>query len=368
MLDGKLLGISGLGLLLHIFRLIDRHRGQGAQLFSHHPHEIPGALGGTGGDLIQLAARSLHASPEALEVVAVRGQQIDLIGSHDHGPVAQVHAVIGQLVTDGVKVLYRVSALAAGHIHNMNQQPAAVNVPQEIMAQARTLSRTLNDTGDIRHDEGHALIHIDDAQVGEQRGEMVVCDLRPGIGGDGKEGGFSNIGEAHKANVCQKLELQDHIPLLALHARLGEAGNLTGRGSIVGIAPAAPAALSDDKVLAGGHVHNDLVGLRIPDHGAPGDLDNQGLSTLAAHIPAQAVHTCLGGVLPLITEIQQCGKIVIDPQDHAAAMAAVAAVGTAGGHIFFPVEGHGAIAAPSAADCNSNLIYKHCLPPWFHGG
>ena len=44
----------------------------------------------------------------------------------------------------------------------MNQQSAAVNVPQEIMAQARTLSRTLNDAGDICHNETDAILYPHD--------------------------------------------------------------------------------------------------------------------------------------------------------------------------------------------------------------
>ena len=87
----------------------------------------------------------------------------------------------------------------------MHQQPAAVDVPQEVMPQSRALCGALNDAGDIRHDEGDAFVHVDHPQVGEEGGEMVVGDFRPGVGGDGEQGGFAHIGEAHKANVCQQL-------------------------------------------------------------------------------------------------------------------------------------------------------------------
>ena len=40
-------------------------------------------------------------------------------------------------------------------------------------------------------------------------------------------------------------------------------------------------------------------------------------------------------------------------------MAAVAAIGTAGCHVFFTVEGHSAVAAATAADRDSYFIYKH---------
>ena len=41
----------------------------------------------------------------------------------------------------------------------------------------------------------------------------------------------------------------------------------------------------------------------------------------------------------------------------------VTTVRAAGGNIFLPMEGHSAIAAPTTANRNSNLIYKHRIPP-----
>jgi len=85
----------------------------------------------------------------------------------------------------------------------------------------------------------------------------------------------------------------------------------------------------------------------------------QRFAPLATHVPALAVHAGTGGILALIAEIQQGGHIVVDTQDDTAAVTAVAAIGTAGGYIFFPVEGHGAVAAATADDRDSYLIYKH---------
>ena len=111
------------------------------------------------------------------------------------------------------------------------------------------------------------------------------------------------------------------------------------------VAPAASAAFGDDMILTGGHIHNDLTGFGIPDDCASGNLDDQILAPFAAHIPALAACACLGGVLAFVAEIQKGGQIVVDPQDHTAAMAAVAAVGTAGGYIFFSVESNCSVTA-----------------------
>jgi len=48
--------------------------------------------------------------------------------------------------------------------------------------------------------------------------------------------------------------------------------------------------------------------------------------------------------------------IVIHLHDDAAAVAAVAAVGATGGHIFLPVEGHGSVAAVAGPDGDAGFI------------
>ena len=56
------------------------------------------------------------------------------------------------------------------------------------MAQTRAFGSALDDAGNIRHHEGHALLHIDHTQIGIEGGEVVIGDLGAGIGGDGQQG------------------------------------------------------------------------------------------------------------------------------------------------------------------------------------
>ena len=134
---------------------------------------------------------------------------------------------------------------------------------------------------------------------------MVIGDLRVGVGGDGKQGGFTHVGKAHQTHVRQKLQLQNHVPLLPLETGLGKPGNLTGGGGVMGIAPAAPSALGENEILAGGHVYDDLVRFGVPHNGAPGDFDNQVFAPLARHFPTLTADTCGGLILALVAEIQK---------------------------------------------------------------
>ena len=73
----------------------------------------------------------------------------------------------------------------------------------------------------------------------------------------------------------------------------------------MGIAPAAPSALGEDEVLAGGHVHDDLICFGVPDDGTPGNLDDQVFSPFARHFPALTADTGGSLILSLIAEIQK---------------------------------------------------------------
>jgi len=98
----------------------------------------------------------------------------------------------------------------------------------------------------------------------------------------------------------------------------------------------------------------------VPDHGAQGDLDDQVLPIPAGAALAGAVHAVGGHVFALIAEVHQGGHMPVHLEDHVAAPAAVAAVGSAGGHVFFPVEGHGAVASLAGFHSDFGGIHKAC--------
>ena len=245
----------------------------------------------------------------------------------------------------------------------MHEQAAAVDVPQEIVAKARAFGRTLDNTGDIGHDERHALIHIDDAEIRVQRGEVVVCDLRAGIGRDGQQRGLADIREADKADIRQQLQLQHDLVLLAGQAGLGKARHLTGRRGKMLVAPATAAALAEDKVRIVGHILDDLVRCGIAHDRTARDLNDKVLAALAGAARALPVLTGCRSIFALVAEVHQRGEVVVHAQDDIAALAAVAAVRATCGHIFLAVEGNGTIAAVTGLHRHLDFINKHRGPP-----
>ena len=86
-------------------------------------------------------------------------------------------------------------------------QQRASEIVSAAQTEARTVRRALDDAGNVRHHEAHALVDIHDAEVGVERGEVVVGDLRPRLGNDREQRRFADVGEADEAHVREQLEL-----------------------------------------------------------------------------------------------------------------------------------------------------------------
>ena len=68
------------------------------------------------------------------------------------------------------------------------------------------------------------------------------------------------------------------------------------------------------------------------------------------------IHAGFSHILALVAEVHEGGHVGVHGEDDVAAPSAVAAVGTASGHIFLPVEGDGAAAARSGPHQDSGGI------------
>ena len=125
------------------------------------------------------------------------------------------------------------------------------------------------------------------------------------------------------------------------------------------VAPAAPAALGRHKGLVPRHVGHQPTGFVVINQGAPGHRDDAvgPRFSKAALGPARLAR--LGGKLPFIPEVHQRAGSVLGDEDHAAAAAAVAAVGAAGRHVFLPVEGNRSVPPVSRLDAYGRFIHEH---------
>ena len=353
-------------------------------MLRQRPLQLINPFAGDGGDGVKLELPALDVSRQLLQLVRVRA--VDLGGADNHGFPGQRVAGLGrlagviregvgfalgraageagQLLVDDLEVFHRIgTAAGVGNIDQVKQQAGALNVAQKLHAEALAEMRAFNEAGHVGDDEGlhlRLLTHGDHAEIGLERGEGVVGDLGP-RGGDARdECGLAGVGIANQAHVGQQLEFEAIEALLAGVAQFVLAGSLVDGGGEVLVAASAASALGDDDLLVGlGKVVNQLAGFLVVKAGAYGNLQNDRFGVLAGAVRAHAVFAVPRLVFRIVAEVNQ--RIVALRRDHddVAAMAAVAARGTAARNEFLAPEGHAAIAAVTGLDANFCLINKH---------
>ena len=240
----------------------------------------------------------------------------------------------------------------------MHQQTAAVDVAQEVVTESRAVARALDDARDVRHDEGCALRHVHDAEVGEERRKVVVCDLRVRLGHHRQQRALAHVREADETHIRQQLQLEQDRVALTRQTGLGKARHLPRRGGKVLVAPAAAPAARRHKRLARGHIVHDRAAVGIAQQRAARHTDAQTLAHAAGAALVLTVGAVGGHVFALVAKIHERGHVVVHLEDDVAAASAVAAVRAAGSHVFLAVEGHRAVAAVACTHGDGHFINK----------
>ncbi len=182
------------------------------------------ALVGDRAHLVHGKTARLEVGPHHVgEVPAVR--HIDLVERDESRPVLEP-AVRRQFALDRVDVGHRVAlGLQRGGVDDVHQHRRALDVAQELQAEALAGGGARDQPGHIGHRERH-VAGADDAEVGHERGERVVGDLGPGRGDDRDQRRLAGRREADQPNVGDALQLEDDVELVARFAELGEARRL----------------------------------------------------------------------------------------------------------------------------------------------
>ena len=168
------------------------------------------------------------------------------------------------------------------------------------------------------------------AEVGVQRREGIVGDLRLGGAHRGQEGRLAGVRQADDAGIGDQLQPQPDGQLLAGLARVGAARRLVGRRLEMRVAEAAVAAPGDAGAVAGldqiGQQRLLVLGqhLRARRH-----RDHHVLAGGAGAVLAHAAAAALGLEVLAVAVVDQRVEVGDALHPHVAALAAVAAVGAA---------------------------------------
>ena len=109
-----------------------------------------------------------------------RARRVALVGNDDLRTLRKLGAILLELTVDNAIILDRITILkTARHIDDMHDECRALDMAQELMAQATALARTLNKAGDVGNDIG-VFAGTHHTQVGHERGKRIVGDLGTG--------------------------------------------------------------------------------------------------------------------------------------------------------------------------------------------
>ncbi|GGU58538.1 hypothetical protein GCM10010211_24400 [Streptomyces albospinus] len=311
---------------------------------------------GDRGDLEDAVAARLQVGADHVgEVLAVG--DVDLVQDDHPRPVAET-AVLRQLLLDDVEVGDRVAVRLQGRgVQDVDQHLAALDMPQELQAQPLALAGTRDQARDVRDrvDRGTGRDHT---QIGHQRGEGIVRDLRLGRGEHRDQRGLAGAGVADQRHIGDGLQLQHDVPRLAGLAEQREAGGLAAGGGQRGVAEAAATALARDEGGALAHQVGQHLAVPVQHDRAVRDRQDQVLAVLALAVVARAGLAVGGLAVRVVVVVEEGGDVLVDDQDHVAAPAAVAAVGAAERLELLPVNGGTAVASVTRGDVQLDAVHE----------
>ena len=113
-------------------------------------------------------------------------------------------------------------------IDQMDQHRAALDMAEEARAEARTLTRALDQAWNVRQDE-LVIAARDDAELRLQGGERIIRDLRPRGREMREQGGLARVGQANQPDIGEQLETKPDPAFGAGPARIGAPGRPVGR-------------------------------------------------------------------------------------------------------------------------------------------
>src|SRR6185437_13045799 len=152
------------------------------------------------------------------------------------------------------------------------KEARTLDVAQKLKSESAPFVGALDDARNVGDDERAPVAQLYDAQVGAERGEGIVGNLRAGGRNHGKERGLARVRLPDEADVGDELELELERAGLAVFARLVFARRLMrGRGEVRVALAAAAAARDDDSLAVLEHLAEELRRCEISNYRSHGN-------------------------------------------------------------------------------------------------
>src|SRR6056297_2295002 len=233
---------------------------------------------------------------------------------------------------------------------------------EELMAESSTFGSALDDAWNVGDDKAASRLQADHAQVRVQGCKGIVGHLRPCLRYGRDQGRLSGVRKPQQADIGKHLEFEMERARLAGRT-FGELSRCTVDGGFeMDVALAAGAAPGHQQPLAGlRDVAYDFIGLDIAHDGAQRNAHYDVFGRFAGSLPPLAGLAVAGLEHSGMAKVDQRVETGVCFHPDAAAVAAVAAVGTALRNVLLAPEAHAAVPAAAGADFDSGFVDE------FHG-
>ena len=163
------------------------------------------------------------------------GKKVDLVQDDDLRQLVEPGAVGGQLAVDRRPAL---GGLAVGRVDHVHEHAGALEVREELVAEANALACALDQPRHVRDRQLPPVGRVDSAEDRRERRERVFGDLRPRVRDSRQKRRLTRVRKPDESRVGQELQPQLELGLPAGQPDLGEAGRLPRRRGEAAVAPA----------------------------------------------------------------------------------------------------------------------------------
>ena len=233
---------------------------------------------------------------------------------------------------------------------------------QELQPEPRAFRGAFDQSGHIGDDEAVVVVDADHSKVRMQRRERIIGNLRPCGGHRANEGRLACIRHAQQANIGKHFQLELEIANLAFFAGTELPRRAVDARLEVKVAEPAFATLREHCfLLVPCKISDDLAGIGIGDHGADRHPQHDVVGAMAVLVGAASVLALFCAMNACEAVIDQRVDVAIGDGEDAAALAAVAAVGTAAWNVLLAPEARSAPATVAGNDFDDRFVDE------FHG-
>ena len=244
----------------------------------------------------------------------------------------------------------------------MDEDARPFDVAQERMAEPRPAARTLDQPRHVR-DRRPALVvraKLHDPEVGFERRERVIGDLRRGGGHGSQERRLAGVRQPDKPDVGDQPQLEADPALLPGLALLGVLRRLVGGRLEVGVAEPAATAAGDHHLLSGGdQIGEELVRGVVEDRGAGRNAHHEVMARRTVAPRALAPTAVRRLEVVAVLEVAQGRLAGIHGEVHRTASTAIPAVRSAARDVRLAPEGRRAVAAVTGTDVDLDAVEEH---------